>query len=324
MRNHGFIIVRDGAKLVQRHETLAIAIHHSDMTAYDTLEAQITQRYNEFSGADKKLADVLLTRKSELLGYSATELAALASVSKASAARFFRRLGYADFGAFRQELRDQRASQSPLAKMDRAEPLRGARAGAAVPALAGLQAHVQHDASRLTGLLGQVSERALDTTLHELAEARRVWVVGYRNGFMLAFYANALLSQVRPEVYLLNDQAGKDAELIAEIDRKDVLLAVDFRRRARRLVPIVALAAEAGAKVILLSDTPVSALSTRATAVLRCSHHGDQVFDSYVVAVSLVNYLATTMAERARTPSRARMARIERAHERLDDLDLES
>ncbi|WP_454743747.1 MurR/RpiR family transcriptional regulator [Cupriavidus necator] len=224
------------------------------MTTYDALEAQINQCYGDFSGTDKKLADVLLSRKSELLGYSATELADLASVSKASAARFFRRLGYADFGAFRQALRDQRASQSPLAKMDRAATPRGARTGAALPAIARLQAHVQLDAHRLAALPEQIGERVLDTTLRELADARRVWVVGYRNSFMLAFYANALLSQVRPEVYLLNEQAGKDAELIAEIDSKDVLFAVDFRRRARRLAPIITLAAEAGAKIILLSD----------------------------------------------------------------------
>ncbi|MGY2492687.1 MurR/RpiR family transcriptional regulator [Cupriavidus sp. CP313] len=294
------------------------------MTTYDALEAQIIQCYGEFSGTDKKLADVLLSRKSELLGYSATELADLASVSKASAARFFRRLGYADFGAFRQALRDQRASQSPLAKMDRAATPRGARTGAALPALAGLEAHVQLDAHRLATLPEQLSERVLDTTLRELADARRVWVVGYRNSFMLAFYANALLSQVRPEVYLLNEQAGKDAELIAEIDSKDVLVAVDFRRRARRLAPIVTLAAEAGAKIILLSDAPVSALTTHATAVLRCSHHGDQVFDSYVAATSLVNYLATAMARRAHKRTRARMARVERAHDLLDDLDLQA
>ncbi|MFS8980243.1 MurR/RpiR family transcriptional regulator [Cupriavidus necator] len=294
------------------------------MTTYDALEAQINQCYGEFSGTDKKLADVLLSRKSELLGYSATELADLASVSKASAARFFRRLGYADFGAFRQALRDQRASQSPLAKMDRAATPRGARTGAALPAIARLQAHVQLDAHRLAALPEQLGERVLDTTLRELADARRVWVVGYRNSFMLAFYANALLSQVRPEVYLLNEQAGKDAELIAEIDSKDVLFAVDFRRRARRLAPIITLAAEAGAKIILLSDAPVSALTTHATAVLRCSHHGDQVFDSYVAATSLVNFLAAAMARRAHKRARARMARVERAHDLLDDLDLQA
>ncbi|MGN5477717.1 hypothetical protein ACTMU2_14580 [Cupriavidus basilensis] len=45
---------------------------------------------------------------------------------------------------------------------------------------------------------------------------------------------NALLSQVRRlgGVPARRQQAGKDAELVAEIDSKDVLLAVDFRRRA--------------------------------------------------------------------------------------------
>ncbi|MGT2491819.1 hypothetical protein ACU4GD_18050 [Cupriavidus basilensis] len=52
---------------------------------------KIHQCYGELSSADKKLADVLLMRQKDLLSYSATELAELASVSKASAARFFRR-----------------------------------------------------------------------------------------------------------------------------------------------------------------------------------------------------------------------------------------
>lgn len=293
------------------------------MANQDALEAQIQQRYHEFSAVDRKLADVLLARRKDLLGYSATELAELADVSKASAARFFRRLGYADFNAFRQALRDEVHARSPLSMLGQvnpdapASPTRGKP-----PALAGLAAHVQLDAHRLAALLEQVSERALDIALAELAAARRVWVVGYRNSFMLAFYANALLTQVRTEVYLLNEQAGKDAEVLAEIEARDVVLAVDFRRRTRALRAVVTLAREAGAQVILLSDAPVSALATHARAVLHCAHHGDQVFDSYVAAVSLVNYLATTMANRARTRSRARMARVERVHELLDDLEV--
>ena len=60
-------------------------------------------------------------------------------------------------------------------------------------------------------------------------------MVGYRNGYMAASYARALLSQVRCEVHLLNEGAGEDAELLAEIQPDDVLLAMDFRRRTRRL-----------------------------------------------------------------------------------------
>lgn len=289
------------------------------MATQPALEAQIHRCYGELSSAEKKLADVLLMRQKDLLSYSATELAELANVSKASAARFFRRLGYADFSAFRQSLRDQVSEQSPLYLMEHngLQP----ESGGAQSVVAGLETHLQLDSRWLARLPEQLSERALEATLTELANARRVWVLGYRNGFMLAFYANALLSQVRPEVYLLNEQAGKDAELVAEIDSKDVLLAVDFRRRAKRLNGMVTLAREAGAKLILLSDAPVSTLAAKADAVLRCSHHGGQVFDSYVAAVSLVNYLASAMAGRSRKRSRARMARVERAHDVLGDLE---
>ena len=84
-----------------------------------------------------------------------------------------------------------------------------------------------------------------------------VWVVGYRNGYMAAFYAQALLSQLRTEVHLLNEGSGEDAELLAEIQSGDVLLAMDFRRRTRRLSQVVGIACEAGAALVLVSDARV-------------------------------------------------------------------
>ncbi|HEY0202489.1 MAG TPA: MurR/RpiR family transcriptional regulator, partial [Burkholderiaceae bacterium] len=71
----------------------------------DSLEARIRAQYGALSAADRKLADVLVARQKDVLSYSATELAGFAGVSKASAARFFRRLGYSDFTAFRQHMR---------------------------------------------------------------------------------------------------------------------------------------------------------------------------------------------------------------------------
>ncbi|AOY92129.1 RpiR family transcriptional regulator [Cupriavidus sp. USMAA2-4] len=285
----------------------------------EALEARIRQRYGDLSAADRKLADVLLARQRELLSYSATELAGLAGVSKASAARFFRRLGYADFSAFRQNLRDQVSARSPLRQLERGGPPSAARG--APSARSGLAAHVERDALRLAALPEQVGERALGAALDALAEARRVWVVGYRNSYLVAMHACALLSQGRPDVAMLNDAAGQDAERIAEIEPRDVLLAVDFRRRAQRLPAVVGLAREAGAGCILLTDTPVSTLAAEADAVLGCAHQGEQVFDSYVAAVSLVNYLATAVVTRTRKRARARMQRIERAHAVLADLE---
>lgn len=282
----------------------------------ESLEARIRQVYDELSATELKLADVLIAHQKNLLGYSATELANLAGASKASAARFFRRLGYAGFSEFRQHLRARMSQQSPLARIGRAKQQQAA--------CVQLQNHVQSDVVRLGHLLDALSEDVLEQAITLLAKARRVWVVGYRNGWMTAFYANTLLSQVRPDVYQINEIAGREAELLTDLNDKDLLLAVDFRRRAQRLPRIIAAARSAGTQVLLLTDTRISALANQAAVVLHCPKQTEQVFDSYVTAVSLVNFLATSMATRARKQARTRMSRIENLHAALGDLEIES
>ena len=50
-------------------------------------------------------------------------------------------------------------------------------------------------------------------------------------------------------------------------------------------------------------------------------HHQQGLFDSYVCAVSVVNFLAASLAQLQRTPTHARLQRIERLHVALDDLE---
>ncbi|MBS1210831.1 MAG: RpiR family transcriptional regulator [Proteobacteria bacterium] len=273
-----------------------------------SLDARIRAQYASLSAADRKLADALVAHQHELLSYSATELAQLAGVSKASAARFFRRLGFDDFSAFRDFLRQQKApSPSPLSHFDSAD--------------AALAPHLLRDAQRLTTLATQLSEATAQAASQHLARARHVWVVGYRNSFLAAFYAHALLSQLRGGVQLLNDATGQEAERLAEIGAQDVLLVMDFRRRTRRLQSMVRAASQAGAKVLLLTDSAVSSLAAQASTVLACPRQDEQVFDSYVAAVSVVNHLATCVTSLLRGKARARLAAIEQLHAALDDID---
>ncbi|WP_180124838.1 MurR/RpiR family transcriptional regulator [Rhodoferax sp. BLA1] len=280
------------------------------MTQIPSLKERIQSQYADLSQVDCKLADVVLAHEKDLLAYNATELAALAGVSKASTARFFKRLGFADFQAFRQHLRDGAPQPSPLYRMAQ----QGTRASP-------LQQHMAQDAQQLQAIADSVQDSQVQQTAKWLAGAPRVWVVGYRNGYMAAFYAQALLSQLRGNVFLLNDGAGADAERLADIRRGDVLLAMDFRRRTRRLSQVVNLACDAGAVLVLVSDAHVSALSSRAQALFVCPADDDAVFDSYVGAISLINYLASTTLTKLTPKARARMAAIEQAHAQLADLE---
>jgi len=280
------------------------------MTDSLSLRDRIQGQYDLLSAVDRKLADVVLAYEKDALAYSATEFAALAGVSKASTARFFKRLGFADFQAFRQHQRDGAGQPSPLYRMAQQGTLGGP-----------LQQHIAQDVLRLQAMADAVTDQEVQRAVTLLAGARRVWVVGYRNGYMAAAYARALLSQVRADVCLLNEGAGEDAELLAEIQPRDVLLAMDFRRRTRRLSTVVGMACDAGASLVLVSDARVSALAARAQALFICPPQSEAIFDSYVSAISLINHLATATLARVPKKARTRMAAIEQAHAQLADLE---
>ena len=288
-----------------------------------SLEERIREVYAELSAAERKLADVVLARQHDLRGYSATELAALADTSKSSAARFFRRLGYSGFDEFRLELRARPALHSPLARLSQA------------PAQArlddGLQAHARRDAQRLLDWSAALSDLEVQAALAQLARARRIAVLGYRHSQVTAQYACLLFAQLRPDVQLLSTQGGREAEALAGLGARDLLFVVDFRRRSAQLARVLAAARAAGIPMVVLSDAAPGewlAVAAQAEVVLRCDRlpAGPQpdaaapLFDSYVCAISLVNFLASALATRLRSSAQARLARIEQLHAVLADL----
>lgn len=281
----------------------------SDMS----LRELILESYDELLPSERKLADVVMQRRTNLASYSATELARFAGVSKATAARFFRRLGYESFSQFRSDVRAHPPAESPLFKLEDVAKLAGNGSS--------LERHFSIDAQNLAATLQNLSHDDIKAAVAVLKAAQRVWIVGYRNGYATAFYAHALFSHAKPDVFLLNDAAAKVADLMADVGGRDVVFVVDFRRRIKLLGQIVGIAREAGAKIVLLTYSPVSALARPADVILGCVTGGSAVFDSYVAPMSIVNYLAASLVAAMRPSARKRMERIERIHEVLADIE---
>ncbi len=277
------------------------------------LRELILESYDELLPSERKLADVVMQHQANLASYSATELASLAGVSKATAARFFRRLGYASFSQFRSDARAHPSAESPLFKFEEVAKLAGSGSS--------LVRHFSIDAQNLATTLQSLSHDEIKAAVAVLSGAQRVWIVGYRNGYATAFYAHALFSHARSNVFLLNDSAAKMADLLVDAGANDVLFVIDFRRRTRLLAQLVGVARQAGAKIVLLTCSPVSALARPGDVILGCVTAGSAVFDSYVGPISIVNYLGASLVARMRPNARKRMERIERIHEALADLE---
>ena len=87
-----------------------------------SMQERILELQHDFTESEQRLAEVALAHISTLAAYSATELAKMAGVSKATAGRFFRRLGYESFNEARALQRDAGDKGSPLFALAGIEP----------------------------------------------------------------------------------------------------------------------------------------------------------------------------------------------------------
>lgn len=268
--------------------------------------------YASLPPGEQKLADTILAHLNDLASYSATELAAAASVSKATAARFFRRIGYPSFGHARRQARAEARLASPLYALAGVDPHER-------PTDA-LSRHLQADINNLTGTFQRQNARQFADAVKLLAKAPRVRVLGMRNGHFIAQHAAYLLAQLRNDVASLPGAAMTLAEELASLKKHDVLLVVDFRRRAALLPKIVRAARELGVVVVFIASPGMPALAQPGDIVLQCLTDGASIFDSYVAAVSIVNYLAVAVAKELGRHSRQRLEVIEDLHVALGDL----
>jgi DNA-binding MurR/RpiR family transcriptional regulator len=271
------------------------------------LTQTIQDQYEKLPAGERKIADILLEIPGEFTAYSATELAERAGVSKATATRLVRRLGFADYQQMRQQARESRRSGSPLAAFS------GSRRG-------DLATHLHHDVACLTQTLEGTSPWLARKAVEVLTRADRVWVVGFRNSHALALYARELLVQVKTDVRLLPAPGQTVAEELSGLSKRDVMLVIAFRRRPPVLAKIIRAAEQAAARVVLIGDPSLVGLGRAADVTLRCFSSGSSLFDSYVAPISLINYLCSGVATALGEFAQMRLRRTEQLYETFNEL----
>jgi DNA-binding MurR/RpiR family transcriptional regulator len=280
----------------------------------DRLILRIQERFDELSASEQKLARMLVERSDDILTYSATQLANMADVSKATAARFFRSLGYADFNEVRLQAREER---------DRTEPYRYSVSDSQGTAFGrSIGSHLELELVNLTRTFEELRPDRLNDAAEMLREAPRVWFLGIGLEEGLARYGRLLLSRLRHEVLQLGSGHGAWAEDLAMTGPRDGLVVITMRPRPRILRPILEYAKTTRVNVITITDKMnVLAAQRYSKVVLPCHVTSYGLGPSYTAAASTLRLLAVAFATRAGESATQRADIIADIHEELDDTE---
>lgn len=269
-----------------------------------SLSQRILDVIDDLTRSERRLAELLLQDPDTLVLLTASELSAKASVSKATTARFFRRLGYPSSKTAQKEARQ--AIEAP-----RGRPKLDDRRFVAT----NISQHLATEMQNLVRSVEQMRSDDLNAATTLLARGEKLWIVGFGDNYPLAHFARSLLIRVKPDIRMIPIGGFSVPEEFASIRDTDVVVALGVGRKSRGLRSIMRSAKAAGAGVVLITDQSTPAAIDAATITLRCRTQGSSVFDSVVAPVSLLSFLCSSLALRIGQDAIDRLHFIDRIHE---------
>lgn len=261
---------------------------------------QIRQRLSEMPPSERRIARALLSGPATIGLESSARLAERVGVSGPTVSRFAQRLGFESYAAFQHALREDIAARmmSPVEvyrqHRDRASDDRLSGAGVAIGNAV---------AESLAGIMPDDFDRAVGC----LSETRRqVMVVGGWFSHLLAGYLASMLREFRPRVRQVPPIASERAAAIADLEKRDVVVAFDFRRYESDTFAFTQATHRAGARIVLFTDPWLSPIADIAEAVLPAQVVGPAPFESLTPTLAVVEMLLTEVAKQLGDTASAR------------------
>ncbi|MEO0990186.1 MAG: MurR/RpiR family transcriptional regulator, partial [Pseudomonadota bacterium] len=246
---------------------------------------RIQERSARLTSSEKKIAQVLLQTQSLVETHTATELAELAGVSKATTARFFRSLGYADFEEVRLQAREERNQREPYATLETHSDV--ATLGRTVPD------HLALELRNLTRTFEELRSDMMPAIAQIMEAAPRVWFVGFGDEQGLAQLGRSMFSRLRHSVYELQGQGQSWANELSMTGPRDLMILLTYEPRPKMLRSLLAHARTSRMRLVTITDHAFAPQAERfSEIVLPCHVASYGLIPTHATMLSVLRLIA--------------------------------
>ena len=259
---------------------------------YAGLRRHIAETFHDLSPQLQEAARHVLDRPDDVALKSMRKLAADARVHPSTMVRLARTLEFASYSAFRETFQHHLRTHPP-GYLARARDLQARGADGDASTLIAETAAVQ--AGNLNQSMGDNAPAVFAAAAKALSAARRLYIVGHRGCYPVAFfffYAHRMFGR---DGVLLDGGGGTFADSLREVRPGDVILAISIEPYAHETVRAVEYARRRGAGAVTITDSTVSPLARNAEHVLLVQKETPSFFHSIVPAMAVAEALIVLM-----------------------------
>ncbi len=271
--------------------------------------------YADFSKGQKRIASYLMEHYDKAAYMTAAKLGSMTDVSESTVVRFADELGFDGYAGLQAALRETvRTRLTAFERIELSDALIGDRDI--------LEQVLLADTENLRKTLELIDKDAFNEAVDKIATARKIYILGVRSSAMLAGFMYYNLQMAFDNLVLVQTSLGSEMlEQIMHIGEGDVMIAISFPRYSRTVVKAVEFAAQQGANIVALTDSPQSPIAAQASQLLRASSDMASFADSLVAPLGIINAITVSVAKKRRSEVTERLQTLEKIWDEYDVYD---
>ena len=215
-----------------------------------------------------------------------------AGLQPATMLRFARELNFDNYGDFRSVYMDWLSGQNKTF-YKRAADLR--QRSAATDKTGLLSEIFLAETSNLDETFGPKNAKAFKEAQAILEQAEQIYIFGQRSLFPAAYYLQYACALFTGNTTLLTGIGGTFADELRRIGTNDVLVAFSFHPYALSSISTIEFGRKRGAKVIAITDSPVSPVASGNAVTLLAPTTSPSLFPSVLPALAIAQTFAALM-----------------------------
>ena len=267
------------------------------------LLARINQTGRKLSKGQKRIAEFIVNHYDKAAFMTASRLGEKVQVSESTVVRFAIALGYDGYPALQKAL--QEMIRNRLTAVQRVE-MTGDMSESAVLGMV-----FKADMQNIRQTIEDIDETVFTRVIDALDAARRVYVVGVRSSAPLAEFLGYYMGFIRDDVRVITSGISDVLEQVSRVGEQDAVLGISFPRCSRRTIEAMRFAKDRGARVLSITDTPLSPLGEVSDLCLTARSDMASFVDSLVAPLSLINALIVALSLRKRDSVSKHFAQLE-------------
>ena len=271
------------------------------MERYSSLKLKIQEAYCDFSSGHTKVADYIQSNPEQLLIQSTNEIAQYCEVSKATVSRFIRKLGYENHQELRSELLNVREQGVPMIIQSESRNI------------------LQADIAALYELNEQLEELNITNLIKDIATAKKVVIVGFRNNYPVALHFRQQLLQCRNNVTVLPVTGQTLSEELIDIIKDDFIILLGIRRRTKSFQNLLNYLKPYNH--LLISDQSGQKYAQQSRYFLLCPMNTQEPLDSYSTPMAIVSFLSNHVYRFLGQQANEQSTLVSNLYRELDELE---